>query len=63
MIVDQPVQRQLAYKFLQALKRRAKQPGPLPDYVPEEWRGYLLRSKTRHQFSERGYDQAPTHRP
>ena len=42
--------RQMYLAFLKALKARARNHGPLPEYVPEQWREYLLRIKSRHEF-------------
>lgn len=47
-----PYELQLSAAFLRALKARARQPGPLPPYVPDSLHGYLLRVKSRHTFQE-----------
>lgn len=47
-----PYERQLSAAFLRALTARARQPGPLPPYVPDSLHGYLLRVKSRHAFHQ-----------
>jgi hypothetical protein len=47
---DRPLERQPAAALIAALRIKAKQPGPLPEYIPEQLRGWMLRQKTRHSF-------------
>lgn len=51
LLDDNPTERQLALAFIAALRKKARQPGPVPDYIPDSLRGWVLRMKTRHSFS------------